>query len=186
MLRSKGVLAIVLAVAVVTSVKLALAQDSRPANPGPGVVVGGGAWGGAGQQMDPEQMKKMVEQFRAQAAARMKEALGANDDEWKVLQPKIEKVQELTMQGSGMGMRIMPFMAAGDPKEVPDVQKKFEALRKVLQNKDAKPADISTALTEYRDARAKSKEELEKAQKELKELLTVKQEAQLVGMGVLP
>lgn len=41
------------------------------------------------------------------------------------------------------------------------------------------------ALTALREARAKAREELEKAQKELKDLLTLKQEARLVTMGLL-
>ena len=37
----------------------------------------------------------------------MKENFGATDDEWKVLQPKIEKVMTLRMQAGGMGGMMM-------------------------------------------------------------------------------
>jgi len=40
-------------------------------------------------------------------------------------------------------------------------------------------------LTEVRNAREKTQEELAKAQKELRELLTLKQEAILVSVGLL-
>ncbi|MFB3892073.1 MAG: hypothetical protein ACE15C_08635 [Phycisphaerae bacterium] len=166
---------------------------AQPGGSGPGPVVTSGTgappppgpWG----QVDPEQMKKWMEQFKVQAAKRMQEALGATDEEWKVLQPKIEKLQTLSQQtsvmGMGMGMGRIMFPGGGDPKDVPEVTRKMQALRDILKNKDAKPEEISEALKEYREARAKAKEELAKAQKELKEILTVKQEAVMVTMGLL-
>ncbi len=145
---------------------------------------------------DPEQMRQRMEQFRQQAAERMKEMLGASDEEWKVLQPRIEKVQTLSRQArGGMGFRMMggrrggrggdqPAEAASD-REQSDIEKKMSDLQKLLQNKDAKAEDIKTALTAFRDARAAVRAELEKAQKELREILTLRQEAQLVTMGML-
>jgi predicted S18 family serine protease len=65
------------------------------------------------------------------------------------------------------------------------VEKKAQELSTLLQNKDAKPEDIKAALAAYRDARTKAKAELEKAQKDLRDLLTVRQEAVLVSMGTL-
>jgi hypothetical protein len=58
-------------------------------------------------------------------------------------------------------------------------------LRNVLDDKDAKPEEIKAKLTALRDARAKAKEELTKAQADLKDLLTQRQEAVLVQMGLL-
>jgi hypothetical protein len=140
--------------------------------------------------MDPEQMKKMMEDFRKQAETRLKESLGATDDEWKVLQLKIEKVTNLSSQlraGTGMrGVVVMGAWGAGPgPDQQSDLAKKAEALRNILKNKDAKIEDIQAALKDYREAKAKVKEDLEKAQKELKEILTVKQEAVLVSAGML-
>ncbi|HAU37635.1 MAG TPA: hypothetical protein DCX07_07950 [Phycisphaerales bacterium] len=144
---------------------------------------------------DPEQMRQRMEQFRQQAMERMKEMMGASDEEWKVLQPRIEKVQTLSRQArGGMGFRMggrrggrggdQPPEAATD-REQTDVEKKMSDLQKLLQNKDSKAEDIKTALTAYRDARAAVRAELEKAQKELREILTLRQEAQLVTMGML-
>lgn len=156
----------------------ALSQDSRPAR-GP---------------FDPAA-------FRAQQAKQMQEALGATDEEFKALQPKIEKVQNLQrdvrgggMFGMGRGQGRRP--RGGDqtqptPTPAPDAppqsetQKALAGLTKLLDNKDTKAEDIKTALTAYRDAKAKAKADLEKAQKELKELLTVRQEAVLVTRGLL-
>jgi hypothetical protein len=58
----------------------------------------GGPGGGRGN-FDPEQ-------FRQRIAERMKEALGASDEEFAIIQPKIEKVMQLqrqTASGGGMG-----------------------------------------------------------------------------------
>jgi len=154
--------------------------------------------------------RERPDQFRKQAESRMKESLGATDDEWTALQPKIEKVQALqraTRGGRGMmtgpggppaagggpggpGGRGGPGGPRGDQPDAnqrpqSEVEKKAESLQKTLENKDAKPDDVKAALAAYRDARAKAREELEKAQKDLKELLTTRQEAQMVMMGVL-
>jgi Spy/CpxP family protein refolding chaperone len=58
-------------------------------------------------------------------------------------------------------------------------------LQTTLDNKDAKPEEIKAKLTALRDARNKAKEDLTKAQADLKELLTQRQEAVLVNMGLL-
>jgi low affinity Fe/Cu permease len=160
---------------------------------------GGQQGGRRGQQRDPAQMQQRMEQFRQRAATRMKEIFGASDDEWKVLQPKIEKVQTLARQvrgGMGMGMagqRAGRGARPGgeqQPAEAPqrqqsDVEKAMSALQQVLQNKEATPEQIKSALTALRDARAKARDELEKAQKELREVVTVRQEAVCVTMGLL-
>ena len=158
-------------------------------------------------QRDPEQMRQRMEQFRQQMGDRMKQALGVNDEEWKILQPKIEKVQTLARQTRGGGMGGMAAMfgrrnrpggegdanrppdanRAPDPNRPPpsDVETKAQALQKVLENKEAKPEEIKTALAALREAKAKARQELETAQKELREVVTVRQEAQLVTMSIL-
>lgn len=178
MFRSK--VPFVLAVAAVAVlgfvVSQAVSQDttSRPAR-GPG--------GGQGGPRDPEAMHKAM-------LDRMKETLGATDDEWKALEPKVDKVMTLSNQIRGRGMfggRGGRGGASADNAPAPqsDVEKKAADLRKVLDNKDAKPDEIKAALAGYREARDKAKVELEKAQKDLKEVLTQRQEAQLVTMGML-
>ena len=145
---------------------------------------------------------------------RMKEMLSASDDEWKVLQPKIEKVQQLQREASGMrGMFMMfgpgpggppgggpgagpggppPVGPGGPPPGGPDgdrpqspVQQKVQELRSALDNKDAKPEEIKSKLQALRDARAKAKADLSKAQDELRDLLTARQESVLVMLGML-
>jgi hypothetical protein len=126
---------------------------------------------------------------------RMKETLGANDDEWKVLSPKIEKVQKLQFElmsgrmgrmGQGRGPRGGDNPApAVDEATQTDLQKKTAALSKLLADKASKADDVKTALADYRAARDKVKEDITKAQKDLKDVVTITQEAQLVETGVL-
>jgi len=151
--------------------------------------------GGERGPRDPEQMRARMEQFRQEAAKRMKEALGASDEEWQVLQPRIEKVQTLSRQSRG-GMGFMGFRGGfrapereGQPqapeREQTAIEKAMDGLRKVLENKEAGADQIKGALTALRQARAQAKEELNKAQDSLREVVTVRQEAQLVAMGIL-
>jgi len=170
-------------VAIVTIVagawiQQAIAEEGPPPPPG---------------QRDPAQMQQRMEQFRQQMADRMKQSLGATDDEWKALQPRIEKVQTLSRQtrGGGMGFMMMGGRRGGpgnrpqSDRPQSEVEKKSEALQKVLDNKEAKVEEIKTALTALREARAKATAELEAARKALREILTVPQEAKLVLAGVL-
>lgn len=146
---------------------------------------------------DPAQQQQRMEQFRQQAADRMKQDLGVTDDEWKVLQPRIEKVQTLARQSRGGGMGMMGGRRGGgrdgggdrqpQPTDRPqsEVEKKGEALQKVLENKEAKAEEIKPALAALREARAKARADLDVARKELRDVVTVRQEAQFVSMGLL-
>ena len=130
----------------------------------------------------------------------MKQTFGATDEEWKIFQPKIEKVQTLSRQSRGGGSTGFSMFGRGGPGGGPggsdrggppsdrpqsDVEKAVDALQKVLNNKEAPVEEIKAALATLRDARAKAKQELETARKELREVLTVRQEAQCVAMGLL-
>jgi hypothetical protein len=167
----------------------AFAEENPPAAPAAPAATNAGAPGGR----DPEQMRQRMEQFRQQMSDRMKQAFGATDEEWKVLQPKIEKVQTLARQSRGGRMGFMGGRGRGgndrggppSDRSQSEVEKKAEALQKVLDNKEAKVEEIKAALTGLREARATAKKELEAAQKDLREVLTVRQEAQCVAMGLL-
>ena len=178
-------------------VSSALAQDTTAPGGGAGGGRGRGGRGGPGGAFDPNVMRQRM-------ADQMKTALGCTDEEWTALAPKVEKVQTLQrdLRGGGMfggmmggrGGRGGPGAPGGDagapaapaaPAPTTEVGKAAAALSKVLENKDAAPADIKTALQALRDAKAKAKTALEAAQKELKDVLTVRQEAALVERGLL-
>jgi hypothetical protein len=166
-----------------------LAQNEAPAAPqgapgGPGGRQGRGNW-------DPEQMRQRVmERIREQLAVK-------DDSEWGVIESRIKKINDAR---SGMGRGFGGFGGPGGPggpggqggrqggrqgqggfgQPNPDA----EALQTALES-GASADDIKSKLTAYR-ASAKQKEaQLEKAQDELRQLLSVKQEARAVLLGLL-
>ena len=160
--------------------------------------------GGRQRGGDPQERRERMEQFRQQMSERMREQMGATAEEWTILSPKIEKVTTLAMQsrfgGMGMGMggrgrgnrgqRDGQGDGQRDRDENADrpqseLEKASTTLRTTLENKEASPDQITAAMDGLRQARAKAQTELEAAQKDLREILTVRQEAQLVLMGVL-
>ena len=118
------------------------------------------------------------------------------DDEWKIIQERIEKVQDARREvgfggmggmmmmgrrpggdaGGDTGQRRGPGAGAADPT--------MEALQKALESK-ASNEEIKTKLTAMRSARQAKEAALEKAQADLRQVLTVRQEAQAVMMGLL-
>ncbi len=130
------------------------------------------------------------EQRRQQYLTRIREALGANEEEWKVLEPKVGKVRTLSQQVTGSGMRALFGRRGGpgperDRAEMTAVEKATEGLQDTLANADATQADIKAKLKAFRDARAKVKVELAKAQQDLRKAVNLRQEAQLVLIGML-
>jgi Spy/CpxP family protein refolding chaperone len=202
---SVGLLALVLSAAMPSAT---IAQDQPgQGGRGPGGPGGGpGGPGGGRGNFDPEQ-------FRQRIAERMKEVLGANDEEWGVIQPKLEKVMTLQRQsagGRGMGMLFGggrggrgqggggdrgdrgPGGDRGDrgPRGGPfgdddsAVSQRSRDLQQAVES-NASSDELKAKLAALREARAKAREDLTKAQAELRELLTMKQEASLVMMGML-
>ena len=144
--------------------------------------------------MDPAQFRQMMND-------RMKELMGANDEEWKALQPRIEKVQQLSRDASnfgGMGL-LMDFGQGGGgrgrgfggpggggaDRQPSAAQQKNTELVEVVKNKTSSPEQLKEKLAAAKAARAQAKAELTKAQEELRELLTVRQEAVLTAIGTL-
>ena len=124
----------------------------------------------------------------------IKKTLGADDETWAALQPKVEKVQTLTFQTRGLmgrGMRAgrtgrqpQPAPAAELPQPT-ELEKAAQDLRQILEKPDAPVADITAKLVALRSATEKVEAELAAARKELREMVSVRQEAQLVLMGLL-
>lgn len=141
---------------------------------------GGGGGGGNRGNRDPAQMRERM-------MSRLKEQMGATDDEWKVMEPKINKVAEAQREARagnfGGGGRGGDRGGDGQPQTA--LGKASQDLRDTLQNKDASPEEITQKLKGFRDAREKAQDDLRTAQKDLKEILTQRQEAVLVVNGML-
>ncbi|MCE5184705.1 MAG: hypothetical protein LLF76_01085 [Planctomycetaceae bacterium] len=126
---------------------------------------------------------------------RMKEQLQASDDDWKVIEPRLSKVMTLsrqTLMGRFGGMGRRGFGPGGDRPQRQDadqsdnpVQKAQTNLEQTLTNENAPAADIKANLTALREAREKTRQEMAKAQDDLRQVLTLRQEAQLVMTGML-
>ena len=138
---------------------------------------GGGGGGRGGRMMD-----------------NIKTELAVTDEQWTVLQPKLETVMGLSrelMAGRFGGRGGRGGRGGGNAGNAPaaapasDIVDKTKALNDTLDNKDADPKDIAQKLAAVRDARERVRASLVKAQAELKEMLTPRQEARLVLMGVL-
>lgn len=206
----RGICAGILGSTLMLLTSAALAQEQPPGGPG----------GPGGGPPDFAQM-------REQMLNRLKDQMGATDDEWKALQPLIEKVQQLQRQTGGRGGPGMfgpggsgrprgqgrppqggpeggPDAQGGPPQGGPggpggppnfgpggpggpssEVQQKQSNLRDTLQNKDAPADEVNAKLAALREARAKAKSDLIKAQEDLKQVLRVRQEAVLVAFGII-
>ena len=156
---------------------------------------GTGPGGGPGG-FDPARMREMMSQ-------RLRQQLGASETEWQVMGPRVMKVMELNRQSSGMGgmgrmfMRGRPGQRGGQDqgdrqrpqrpqgREQSAVEKAADQLQNTLENESASPEEIKKQLTALRAEREKSKQELAKAQLELRQICTLRQEAELVLMGML-
>jgi len=148
----------------------------------------GGPGGGRGN-FDPAQ-------FQQRMMDRIKEQLAASDTEWKVMEPMVSSVMEKQRATRGGGF---PFGRTGGRGGRPggdnngpqgrgpggDVDSATEALQAAIESKTTSAADIQAKLKAVRDSRAKKEAELAKAQAQLKQICTARQEAQLVLMGFL-
>jgi len=85
--------------------------------------------------------------------------------------------------GSG-GFRNAPGGPGGPGGFMREASPEMDALRKAIDS-DASPADIKAKLAELRAARKKKEAELEKAQDQLREILSPRQEAIAVTLGLL-
>jgi hypothetical protein len=157
---------------------------------------GGGGGGGRGGNFDPEQMRqRMMERY--------KEAFGVTkDDEWKVIQDRITKVNDARRDvgfGGGMGMMRQRQGGPGGPggdqgganQGNQDRQRRFggepsaeaEALQKAIDAK-ASNDELKAKMTAYRDARKAKQAKLQAAQEDLRKVLSVRQEAVALQMGL--
>jgi hypothetical protein len=162
-----------------------LAQDQGGTTPPP-PNAGGGDNGRRGRgNFDPAQ-------FQQRMLDNAKERLGiTSDDEWKVIQPLVEKVFQ-TRRETMTGMRGP--RRGGDnggnggnnrPAVTPTPNPEAEALQQALDSK-AEADVLKTKLAAFRDARKVKEAALTKAQEDLRKVLSVRQEASAVLMGLLP
>jgi hypothetical protein len=132
--------------------------------------------GGGRRNFDPAQIRDFM-------MNNIKEQLEVTDNEWKVLSPKVERVLLAQAEVRGLG-RIRGFIGANALPQTPVTIAQTE-LQAALENKDMPPEGIARRLAALRAARDRARVTLQEAQADLKDLLTQRQEAMLVNMGML-
>lgn len=158
-------------------------QDTPPGGPP------GQGRGGRGGNFDPAQ-------FRERMMQNLREQLEVTDDaEWKVIEPRVEKVMEVRRTSmSGMGRGMFGRRRGGDNAGGGDQQRRgpfggepmpeAEALQKAIDAKASK-AELKAAMDKFVAARKAKQSELEKAQDDLRKVLTSRQEAIATLDGLL-
>lgn len=155
--------------------------DGGPGGPPPGDLGNGGPGG----NFDPAQFQqRMMDQIRQNLNV-------TNDDEWAAIQPLVQKVMDARREagpGSGMGMPGPggpPGGSGGRGRPGAQASGEQQALQKAIDD-DAPVPRIKDTLAKCRAARKDKQAKLEAAQTDLKSVLSVKQEAQAVLLGLLP
>jgi hypothetical protein len=149
-----------------------------------------------GGNFDPEEMRqRMMENYREQFAV-------TDDAEWKLIEERITKVTQARREvGFGAGFGGRGFFGRGQRggddganaeranrrgggafgrSGLPEAQE----LQKAIDSK-ASPEEIKAKLAKLREARKEKQANLAKAQEELKKVLSVRQEAVGVMLGLL-
>lgn len=170
-----------------------LAQDNGGDQGGPGGNQGGqrrqrGGFGGG--NFDPAQMQqRMLDRYQ--------EELGfTNDTDWDAVKPLVQKVMDArfaTMSGMGRGMfggRNRGGQGGDQANNRPrggmfgQPSPEADALQKAVDD-NAPASQIKDLLAKYKASQKVKQAKLEAAQADLKNVLTVKQEAQATLSGLL-
>ncbi len=123
----------------------------------------------------------------------LKTALKVTDEEWTVLKPLVEKVQTAQREagsGRGFGGRGGPGRGGDNaggtqPADTRPGAAESAALRTALESDSTSADDLKAKLAAVRAVRKKGAADLAVAREELKKVVTVRQEAVLVSMGIL-
>ena len=154
--------------------------DAGANNPGGGRRGGQGGPGGGNFQ---DFMQRMND--------RLKTSLKVTDEEWTVLKPLVEKVQTAQREagaGRGFGGRGGGPGGGADPNAPADTRPgaaESAALRTAVESDSTSADDLKAKLAAVRAVRKKGAADLAVAREELKKVVTVRQEAVLVSMGIL-
>ena len=117
---------------------------------------------------------------------RYRDNLGFSVAEWKVVRPKVQAVMDNRISGaSGMMSMFGGGSRRGRGGSSSDEKSPTSDLRDLLEKENPAKGDIKAKLAAYRADRKAREAKLKKAQEDLRQLLTIKQEAQAVLAGLL-
>jgi hypothetical protein len=138
-------------------------------------------------------------QFRERMMGDLRERMEVKDDtEWKALEPMIQKVMDArmaTFRGNGMGRGRGGGGGGGTGDNADrgnrrggffnqEPSPESEALQRAIDAK-ASGSELKAALAKYTEARKAKQAELEKAQTDLRKVLSLRQEAIATMSGLL-
>ena len=152
---------------------------------------GGGGQGGFGRgNFDPAQFQqRMMDGIRDQLGF-------TNDADWSAVQPLVQKVMDARREvgaGAGFGRMFRNRGGNGDNGNGGGRRGGFfggqpspeaEALQKAIDD-NSPSAQIKSALARYEASQKVKQDKLAQAQNQLRQVLTVKQEAQATLLGLL-
>lgn len=151
-----------------------IAQDAPP---------GGGGQGGGRGNWDPAQMQQRMNEM-------VRERLEIKDDtEWKAIEPLVQKVNDLRReQLGGMGRGMTSGRSRGGDQGRPRFGGEPTAEETALTTAveaNASKEELKAKMEAFRKVRAAKEAELKAAQANLKKVLTTKQEAIALQMGLV-
>jgi hypothetical protein len=114
---------------------------------------------------------------RQRAIDDLKDQLGLSDQEWSVVKPRLQAVYDL--------VHPRPPMLGRNERLKSEVEQISQALRELLREEKPPADQIKAGLTALRAARERTVQELVKARQNLRQVMTLRQEALLVLNGLL-
>lgn len=130
----------------------------------------------------PEERAKIMEERnaweRTRAVDDIRKQLEVSDTEWAVIRPRVEAVYNLSHPQPQFG-------GPGNMRPMGPVDRSRSELRGVLSDKNAAAEQIKAKLTALRAAQLNATQELTKARQNLRQIMTLRQEATLVLNGLL-
>ena len=197
------ILSLSLALLMGISSGVAIAQDA--AQPAQGNRGERGDRGDRGMRGGPGGMQFDPAQFQERMLNTIKENLGATDEEWTAIKPKVEEIQKLRMKvassmmgrfGGPRGMRGPDGPGdANDQTRRPgrgimgmlsnEPTPELDALRSASDSDSTSNEELKNKIKAYREAVKRDEEKLKSTREELRQLVTVRQEAKLIVSGIL-
>jgi len=132
-----------------------------------------------------DSLNQMYGSMRTLALSSIRQQLGSTDEEWALVERKLQRiVSALSDAEQDTFGRLAGRMLSGTNNASP-MEKARKDLRAVLADPNASPDRLRIVVDTWRREHKKAKEELVAAREDLTNILTLRQEAILVSIGVL-
>jgi hypothetical protein len=191
-MKIKNIITMCALALAVTGTGSLLAQDTGNGGGGGGGGNGGGPPGGGGRRFDPAQMQqRIMENVQSELEF-------TNDTDWNAVQPLVQKVLDARRDvgfgnmgrlfGRGRGgpgggdQGNRQRRGGGGPFGQPSPEQ--DALQKAIDD-NAPSSQVKDLLAKYEESQKAKHAKLQKAQDDLRAVLTVKQEATATLLGLL-